>query len=80
VDAQPDGSGYHLHAEQIIALDVLNPQMAARMASAFNPWTRHDEHRRGLMRAELNRIAAADSLSPDVAEIINSAIKMEKTI
>ncbi len=74
----PDGSGYRLHAEQVIALDALNPQIAARMAGAFNPWTRFDPHRRGLMRAELNRIASVESLSPDVAEIINSAIGMEK--
>jgi aminopeptidase N len=76
----PDGSGYRLHAEQIIALDALNPQIAARMAGAFNPWTRFDAHRRALMRAELNRIAAIKSLSPDVAEIINSAIGMEKVL
>ncbi|MCJ7815753.1 MAG: DUF3458 domain-containing protein, partial [Xanthomonadales bacterium] len=76
----PDGSGYRLHADQIIALDALNPQMAARMAGAFNPWTRFDEHRRDLMRAELRRIAAVENLSGDVAEIINSAIGMEKTV
>jgi aminopeptidase N len=54
--------------------------MAARMAGAFNPWTRFDEHRRDLMRAELRRIAAVENLSGDVAEIINSAIDMEKTV
>jgi aminopeptidase N len=76
----PDGSGYRLHADQVIALDALNPQIAARMAGAFNPWTRFDAKRRDLMRAELKRIAAVKSLSPDVAEIINSAIDMEKTV
>jgi aminopeptidase N len=74
----PDGSGYRFHADRVIELDALNPQIAARMAGAFNPWTRFDAKRRGLMRAELRRIAAVKSLSPDVAEIINNAIGMEK--
>lgn len=71
------GSGYRLHADQVIALDALNPQVAARMAGAFNSWTRYDDQRRGLMKAELNRIASVDGLSPDVSEIINSALGME---
>jgi aminopeptidase N len=73
-----DGSGYSLHADQVIALDGLNPQMASRMAGAFNPWTRYDERRRNLMKTELNRIAATRELSPDVSEIINNALSMEK--
>ncbi len=73
-----DGSGYSLHADQVIALDGLNPQMASRMAGAFNPWTRYDQRRRSLMKTELNRIAATRELSPDVSEIINNALGMEK--
>jgi len=71
-----DGSGYRLHARQVIELDQLNPQMAARMAGAFNPWTRYDHNRRDLMQAELKRIASVESLSPDVAEIVNNALTM----
>jgi aminopeptidase N len=52
--------------------------MASRMAGAFNPWTRYDERRRSLMKTELNRIAATRDLSPDVSEIINNALGMEK--
>jgi len=74
-----DGSGYGLHADQIIALDALNPQIAARMAGAFNPWTRFDVHRRELMRAQLQRIANVEGLSPDVSEIVNNAISMDQT-
>jgi len=73
-----DGSGYRLHADQVIALDALNPQMASRMAGAFNPWTRYDDIRRNLMKTELRRIAATEDLSPDVSEIINNALGMEK--
>ena len=70
------GAGYRLHADQVIALNGLNPQVAARMASAFNAWTRYDERRQALMRAELERIGATGGLSPDVAEIVHSALRM----
>lgn len=73
-----DGSGYRLHADQVLALDSINPQMAARMAGAFNSWTRYDEKRRGLMRTELLRIAGYGTLSPDVSEIVSNAIAMEE--
>jgi aminopeptidase N len=70
------GAGYRLLADQVIALNALNPQVAARMAAAFNSWTRYDDARRALMRCELSRIAATDGLSPDVSEIIQSALRM----
>ncbi|MGD8682228.1 MAG: aminopeptidase N [Lysobacterales bacterium] len=71
------GAGYQLHAEQVIALDALNPQVAARMAAAFNSWTRYDERRRGAMKQALQRIESAEGLSPDVSEIVQSALAME---
>jgi len=73
-----DGSGYRFHADQVIALDILNPQVAARMAGAFNQWTRFDDKRQILMKAELERIASSDKLSSNVSEIVNSALGMEK--
>ncbi|NNE05918.1 MAG: DUF3458 domain-containing protein [Xanthomonadales bacterium] len=69
-----DGSAYRFLAEQVLALDVLNPQMAARMASAFNRWKRFDEGRKSRMRQCLRDIAAKKDLSPDVSEIVNSAL------
>jgi aminopeptidase N len=69
-----DGSGYRFHADQVVALDALNPQVASRMASAFNRWKRYDEKRRVLMRTELERIASTEGLSPDVFEIVSNAL------
>ena len=74
-----DGSGYQLHAEQVMALDNLNPQVAARMAGAFNAWLRFDDGRRELMKGQLKRIQACDGLSPDVSEIVSNALGMEKS-
>ncbi len=71
-----NGEGYRLHAEQVIRLNALNPQVASRMAGAFNGWTRYDERRQELMRGELNRISATDGLSPEVAEIVHNALGM----
>ena len=62
-------------ADQVIALDSINPQVAARMVSAFNRWNRYDDQRKGLMKRELERIAAIAGLSPDTGEIVNSALK-----
>ena len=74
-----NGSGYSLHADQVIALDALNPQVAARMASAFNSWIRYDPRRRSMMKAELERISAVESISPDLFEIVSTALGMEMT-
>ncbi len=72
----PDGSGYRFVADQVISLNATNPQVAARLVSAFNRWPRYDESRRAMMRAELERIAAVDGLSTDVFEIVSHALKL----
>jgi len=70
------GAGYRLVADQVLALNALNPQVAARLAAAFNSWTRYDPRRRDLMESELKRVQADGHLSPDVSEIVNSALAM----
>ena len=65
-----DGEGYAFVADQAIALDRTNPQVAAVLAGAFNQWRRHAEPRRGLQRRALERIGDTPGLSPDVAEIV----------
>jgi aminopeptidase N len=70
----PDGRGYAFVADQILALDPLNPQVAARFASAFNAWRRFDAPRQALMRAQLERVSARRGLSKDVSEIVERAL------
>jgi len=65
-----DGSGYSFLAEQIIALDKLNPQVASRQLGAFNSWRQYDEYRQSLMKVALNTIASQEGLSPDVYEVV----------
>jgi aminopeptidase N len=63
-----DGAGYALLADQIIALDPVNPQTAAKMVPPLGRWRRFDEARQKLMRAQLERIAGTPGLSKDVFE------------
>ncbi len=69
-----DGSGYAFVADQVLALDAMNPQLAARVAGAFELWKRLPEPRRGRVAVELKRVAAAPELSPDVTEIVTRSL------
>jgi aminopeptidase N len=69
-----DGEGYAILADTILALDPLNPQVAARMATAFRSWAGLEEKRRGLVKAELERILAAPGLSRDLFEIASKSL------
>ena len=69
-----DGSGYAFLADQVIALDALNPQVAARMARGFDRWKKFDERRQARAQAALARIRDSKGLSRDVAEIVTKAL------
>jgi aminopeptidase N len=69
-----DGRGYAFAADEVLALDPVNPQLAAAIAGAFNLWKRFPEPRRGLMQAALQRIATASGLSPDVTEVVTRTL------
>ncbi|MEL7199927.1 MAG: aminopeptidase N [Pseudomonadota bacterium] len=69
-----DGLGYKLIADVILALDPINPQTAARFVSPFGKWRRIEPGRAKLMKAELERIAAADNLSRDTFEQVSRSL------
>ena len=67
---QAGGAGYSLVAEVIRELDSINPQVAARMASAgFENWRRYDGARQALMRGELEAILKKPGLSSNLFEV-----------
>jgi aminopeptidase N len=68
---QPDGSAYNLIANQLIALDDLNPQLCARMTTVFDTWKLYDENRQSMIKAALKRIAGKPDLSHDTGEILD---------
>ena len=69
-----DGSGYRWVAEQVIALDKLNPQVAARLARAFDRWKKYDAGRQAHARAALEMIRDAKGLSGNVGEVVGRAL------
>lgn len=69
-----DGSGYRFLADQVITLNRLNPQIAARMVQAMIRWQRYDETRQQLMRAQLQRIMDSKDLSKDVFEVVSKSL------
>ncbi|RMX07767.1 aminopeptidase N [Corticibacter populi] len=69
-----DGAGYQFWADQVIALNAINAQVAARLARALDAWRKLDEPFRHHAEAALRRVAAQDKLSKDVREIIEKAL------
>ncbi len=69
-----DGAGYRFIADQVLAIDAVNPQVAARLVKCFARWRSYDETRRDKMRTELERMAASKSLSADVYEIVQRTL------
>ncbi|UWR56855.1 aminopeptidase N [Phaeobacter inhibens] len=69
------GAGYQLLAENLIALDNLNPQTTARMCAAFQTWKRYDSARQASIRVELERILATEGLSRDTHEMVSRILQ-----
>ena len=67
---RPDGCGYDFVADFVLELDPKNPQVAARLMSAFRSWRALEPQRRGRAEATLRRVAAIPKLSPDVHDIV----------
>jgi aminopeptidase N len=71
---QVDGSGYRFLADQVITLNALNPQIAARLLGPLTRWGKYDDTRQALMKAELQRILASGELSSDVYEVVSKSL------
>lgn len=69
-----NGQGYQFLADQIIALNTLNPQVASRMVVALTSWRRFDEGRQALMKAQLERIITTEAISKDVYEVASKSL------
>ena len=68
------GSGYKFLAEQVLKLDPLNPQTAARLVSVFNNWKKFEENNKTKMKDQLKHIVNTPKLSGDVFEIVSKAL------
>jgi aminopeptidase N len=72
---RPDGSGYDFLANQVRALDRINPQMAARLVGAFKTWRTLESGRRSRVKSTLTSLAATRNLSRDVYEIVSRMLE-----
>ena len=71
---QADGSGYAFWADAVLTLDPINPQVAARLARGLDRWRVFSEPYQSKMHEALKAVAANESLSADVREVISKAL------
>jgi aminopeptidase N len=69
-----DGAGYEFIADTVLALDQKNPQVSARLATAFRNWRTMEHGRQANAERALRRIRAASSLSRDLSDIVDRAL------
>ncbi|RQO63612.1 aminopeptidase N [Paucibacter sp. KBW04] len=69
-----DAAGYVFWAEQVLALDAINPQVAGRLARVMDRWNTLAEPYRSAALLAIRRVAAKAELSGDVREIITRAL------
>ena len=69
-----DGSGYAFWAECVVALNALNPQVAARLVRTLDHWKKYQPALRKQMQAALQKVAKAKGLSKDVHELVVKAL------
>jgi len=69
------GAGYAFLADHVVAIDAMNPQIAARLVSAFTLWKRYDEKRGALMKGQLERIRKTPKLSKDAYEVVSKSLE-----
>lgn len=71
-----DGSGYAFWANQVVAIDALNPEIAARLARIPDHWARHVEPAKSLMQKSLQTVHAYGNLSSNTREIVSKALTL----
>jgi aminopeptidase N len=70
-----DGSGYAFMADQILRFDAQNPTLASRFCDTFARWYKFKGEARALQKAQLERLAGQEALSPNVREIVEKTLK-----
>jgi aminopeptidase N len=69
-----DGAGYDFVSQIVRQVDGSNPQLAARLATAFGSWRMMEQSRRSRAEAALRAIAKNSNLSRDVADIVQRSL------
>ena len=69
-----DGSGYAFLAEQVAAIDPMNPQVAARLTRALDRWKKFDAARQEHARTALATLRDTPGLSKDTFEVVSRSL------
>ena len=69
------GAGYQFLAEQVIAVDKINPSTAAKLVDPLVQWKKFDKPYQQLMKEALRSIRAEKGLSRDVYEVVSKGLK-----
>ena len=72
---RPDAAGYVFWADQLLAIDAINPQLAARLARVMDRWSTLTEPCRSAAHEALARVVARGDLSTDTREIVTRALE-----
>jgi len=72
---RPDGASYEFLADRVLELDPANPQVSARLLTAFGSWRVMDKNRREQAERALRRIAENPNLSRDVSDIVQRSLE-----
>jgi aminopeptidase N len=71
---RPDGAGYAFWAEQVLAVDALNPQVASRLARTLDRWRKLTPTLQRAAEGALTEVQRSGQLSKDVSEIIGKTL------
>jgi aminopeptidase N len=69
-----DGEGYRFLADTVVDIDRRNPQLAARLATAFRSWRSLEPIRQEKARAALLSVAQTSDLSADLGDIVQRTL------
>lgn len=69
-----DGAAYEYITDLVLDLDKKNPEVSAGLMESFSSWQQMETRQRDQMRAELERVAAQDSLSKNLFEIVHKTL------
>ncbi|MCG7529793.1 aminopeptidase N [Psychrobium sp. MM17-31] len=69
-----DGSGYEYLTDQLIKLNDINPQIAARLITPLLSWHKFDKTRASLMKQQVERLANLPALSKDLTEKVTLSL------
>src|SRR5262249_3872427 len=72
---RPDGAGYEFVADRVLEIDAFNPQIAARLLSAFRSWRTLEMERQRAAKKALQRVAKTKPLSSDSFEIVSKMLE-----